>query len=431
MSAPARRSCMCGGLRSLVVASMVGWILIPSLVQAQPNPARPPAPAGRGRRAAQVRVVQQLPPPNTAGGISVEQALVSQDLSAEMTTQPLCWREIGQLVWAAATGAALVQPATQAEAAAGLQILVVGVDGMYRYVPLTHALEQVSPQPMLAALGLAVIPQQPAAGCALLVTTASRTRQRSDTPWRRVQYLETGQRVQNLRLQAAGLGLAMAVPQQFDAAAMAKALALPRDTEILCILFVGYRPGQTGTAVGLPWSVPGQAQAPKRVALVVASSGFQDEELSGVSGVLTSAGVQTILVSSRAGPVTGSSGASAQALVPLGQLRVDDVDAVVFIGGVGANEYLNNPTAHTVARDTLGRGKILGAICLAPSILAHAGLLNGVKVTAFETERERLVGAGAIFTGNPVERDRQIITANSPGASALFGQAILGALQGR
>lgn len=431
MSAPTSTSCVCSGLRSLVAASMVGLMMLPSLGQGQPNPARPSAPAGRGRRAAPVRVVQQLPPPNTTGGISVEQALVSQDLSAEMTTQPMGWREIGQLVWAAATGAPLVQPATLADAAAGLQILVVGVDGMYRYVPLTHALEQVSPQPMLPALGFAVIPQQPAAGCALLVTTTSRARQRSDTPLRRVQYLEVGQRVQNLRLQAAGLGLAMAVPQQFDAAAMAKALALPRDMEILCILFVGYRPGQTGTSVGLPWSVPGQAQAPKRVALVVASSGFQDEELSGTNGVLTSAGVQTIVVSSRAGSATGSSGTSVQALVPLSQLRVDDVDAVVFIGGVGANEYANNPVAHTVARDTLARGKILGAISLAPSILAYAGLLNGVKVTAFETERERLVSAGAIFTGNPVERDRQIVTANGPAASALFGQAILEALQGR
>jgi len=411
-------------------ASIVGLMVVTGGLAQQSQP-RPSSSTGRSRRGTPVQVVQRLPPPNTTGGVSLEQALLGQNLSSEMTPQPLDWRDVGQLVWATAAGTALLQPATPADLAGPLQLYVVAYDGVYRYVPMTHALEQVSPQPMLAALGLAVIPQQPAAGCALLVTTASRTRIRSDSPARRAMLLETGQRVQSLRLQAASLGLALAMPPQFDGATMAKALAMPRDTEILCILFVGYRPGQTGTPVGLPWSTPTTGQVPKRAALIVAAAGFRDEELSETHGVLNAAGVQTVVVSRRSGPITGASGGTAQALVPLSQLRVDDVDAVVFIGGPGAAEYANDPIAHGIARDAIAKGKVLAAICVAPTILANAGLLNGVKVTAFETERETLVKAGAIFTGNPVERDRLVITANGPAASAVFGQAIVAALQGR
>jgi len=54
-----------------------------------------------------------------------------------------------------------------------------------------------------------------------------------------------------------------------------------------------------------------------------------------------------------------------------------------------------------------------------------------VRATSYLSERERLVGAGAIYTGAPVERDRFIITATGPLAAALFGQAIVDTLAGR
>ena len=413
-------------------ASYLAWIVAltvtAGLCLAQQMPGNP---SPVRRRNAPARTVQ-LPPPNTGGSVTLEQALLGQNASSAMIGQPLAMVEIGQLVWAAAAGTALVQGAS-ADADGSLQLYVLASDGLYRYVPRGHTLEQVSQQGLLGAAGASVTPQQAAAGCGILMTLSSRTRtSRADTPARRATLLETGQRIQNLRLQAMGLGLAVAIPQQFDALSMARAVGLPRNTEILFMLFVGYRPGQTAGSEGTPrWTLAGPVQTSKKAALIVAEKGFQDEEFAEIDRILIAAGVETIVVSSHAGPVTGTSGKVAQASMPLGELRVDDVDVVVFVGGPGAAEYANSPAAHAVIRETLTKGKILAAISTSPTILAHAGLAAGVRLTASETERETLVKAGAVFTGNALERDRLVITANGPAASGLLGQAIVEALRTR
>jgi protease I len=407
---------------------IMGVTVTAGLCLGQQTPGKPSPPR---RRNGPVRVVQ-LPPPSTGGTVTLEQALLRQNTLPGMTSQSLAVTDIGQIAWAAATGTPLVQLEVSPGSEETLQLYVVVSDGLYRYVPNGHYLEQVSQKGLLGALGMSVMPQQTATGCAFLMTVSSRTRSgRSDSPARRAMLLETGQRMQNLRLQATALGFVVSVPQQFDGPAMAKAMELPRNTEILFALFAGYRTGQTTGSQGSLWTVPSPGQTPKKVALIVAERGFQDQELFETSRVLNAAGLVTMVVSSRAGPVAGMLGGTAQASIPLSQLRVDNVDAVIFVGGTGAVEYAASPAAYGVARDTLAKGKILAAISVAPTILANAGLVNGVRVTALETEREALVKAGAIFTGNTVERDRLLITANGPLVSALFGQAIVEALQGR
>jgi len=408
---------------------IMGVMVTTGLCLGQQTPGKPSPPR---RRNAPVSRVVQLPPPSTGGTVTLEQALLRQNTLPGMTSQPLAVTDIGQIAWAAATGAPLVQIEVAPGSEETLQLYVVVSDGLYRYVPNGHYLEQVSQKGLLGALGLSVIPQQAATGCAFLMTVSSRNRSgRSDSPARRAMLLETGQRMQNLRLQATALGFVVSVPQQFDGPAMARAMDLPRNTEILFALFAGYRTGQTAGSQGSLWTVPGPGQTPKKVALIVAERGFQDEELFETGRVLNAAGLVTVVVSNRAGPVTGMLGGTAQASVALSQLRVDEVDAVVFVGGTGAVEYTASPVAYGVARDALARGKVLAAISVAPKVLANAGLVKGMRVTALETERDALVKAGAIFTGNTVERDQRLITANGPQVSALFGQAIVEALQGR
>jgi len=109
---------------------------------------------------------------------------------------------------------------------------------------------------------------------------------------------------------------------------------------------------------------------------------------------------------------------------------VADYDAVIFIGGVGAVEYVRSPAALNIAREAVRNGKVLGAIGVAPTILANAGVLTGIRVTSFLSERNALVQAGAIYTGTPVERDRLIVTAVGPAAVVPFGRAIVDAIAG-
>ena len=110
----------------------------------------------------------------------------------------------------------------------------------------------------------------------------------------------------------------------------------------------------------------------------------------------------------------------------INDVKVEDFDAIVFIGGFGVGEYFYNPIAQSIAKQALEQKKILAAICLAPTILANAGLLKDKKATCFSPGN--ITAKGAIATGNEVERDGNIITGNGPGASAKFGETIVSAL---
>lgn len=124
-------------------------------------------------------------------------------------------------------------------------------------------------------------------------------------------------------------------------------------------------------------------------------------------------------------------GGIVQAVLPLNQVKVDEFDAIIFIGGTGAVEFYNNPFALKIAREAVAKNKVLAAISLAPVIPAEAGVLKGVRATGFVGVRDRLIKGGALYTGNPVERDNLIITATDPLAVPMFVRAILDALTGR
>ena len=61
----------------------------------------------------------------------------------------------------------------------------------------------------------------------------------------------------------------------------------------------------------------------------------------------------------------------------VGNVKEEDFDGVVFIGGGGAAEYFDNPVAHKLAKGFFEHGKLTSAICIAPATLANAGVLNG------------------------------------------------------
>ena len=107
---------------------------------------------------------------------------------------------------------------------------------------------------------------------------------------------------------------------------------------------------------------------------------------------------------------------------------VGDYDAVVFIGGSGAQQYLDDPLAQSIAEESVGQEKITAAICLAPVILANAGILEGKSATCYPTTSNSLTDAGVNYTANPVEKDGDIITADGPASARQFGEEILKAL---
>jgi protease I len=117
-------------------------------------------------------------------------------------------------------------------------------------------------------------------------------------------------------------------------------------------------------------------------------------------------------------------GATVDVDVDIKDVNVSKYDAVVFIGGTGAKTYFNDPAAHRIAKDAYDAGKVVAAICIAPSILANAGILKGLKATAFSSESSNIAAKSAGYTGRDVTVDGRVVTANGPGAARKFGNEI-------
>jgi protease I len=168
------------------------------------------------------------------------------------------------------------------------------------------------------------------------------------------------------------------------------------------------------------------------VVFVIAQQGFRDEEYAYPREELMEAGATVITVSKQAGLCTGKLGLSATADIALRRAVNMRWDAVVFVGGPGASGYFEDPDAHELARKVARDGRVVAAICIAPTILGKAGLLDGMDVTSFPSEQGTLEGLGAKWTGNPVQvaqlGQAKVITGNGPEAARDFGKAIVDAL---
>ncbi len=174
-----------------------------------------------------------------------------------------------------------------------------------------------------------------------------------------------------------------------------------------------------------------------KVVLVVAFNNYQDKEYNDTKDILEKAGFEIETVSSSAGEAKGKLGGKVEIKKTIDEISsFDDFDGIVFIGGPGAGEYSNNQNVHQLIKNAAKKSKIVAAICIAPVILAKAGILKDKKATVWNSVFDNsgidyLKQGGAIYLKQDVVVDGKIITANGPDAAVKFGEAIVKVLQGK
>jgi len=164
-----------------------------------------------------------------------------------------------------------------------------------------------------------------------------------------------------------------------------------------------------------------------KVLIVLAQEGYQDIEYAGTRKGLEEAGFEIVLASKEAGECHGSLGGTEQATVALRDVVVADYDRVAFIGGPGAAAYASDGDALRVANETAREQKPLGAICIAPTILAKAHVLSGKKATVWDSGGEQvalLERYGAEYTGERVTVDGLVVTGSGPDAAEECGTTL-------
>ncbi|MEM3369826.1 MAG: DJ-1/PfpI family protein [Candidatus Micrarchaeia archaeon] len=162
-----------------------------------------------------------------------------------------------------------------------------------------------------------------------------------------------------------------------------------------------------------------------KVLMIIAPDKFRDEELFEPKNVFESKGLKVDIASKATKKSIGMLGGIANVDLDIKDIKLDVYDVVVFVGGSGASVYFEDKDALKIAEDAYKKGKIVAAICIAPSILANAGILNGKKATAFPSEKGNLIQKGANFINEGVVVDGKIITASGPKFARKFGEEIV------
>lgn len=175
-------------------------------------------------------------------------------------------------------------------------------------------------------------------------------------------------------------------------------------------------------------------------AYIFLADGFEEVEALTTADLLIRAGVDTKLVKVSEGSTGGCKAARGSHNIKvkpdltLGEdiaaADLLDGDCVVLPGGMpgtknlaASADVINTINAYNNA------GKVVAAICAAPSVLGTNGLLKGKQATCFPGFEDKLIGAEHIAAG--AVADGNIVTGKSMGSAVTFGLKVIEVLLGK
>lgn len=166
-----------------------------------------------------------------------------------------------------------------------------------------------------------------------------------------------------------------------------------------------------------------------KIAKIFLAEGFEETEALVPFDILRRGGVDVSLVSVTGDlKVRGAHGVSIEAQELISE-SASKADLLMLPGGMPGTLNLGaGDSVKGVIAEAARNGKVVSAICAAPSVLGQMGLLKGRRATCYPGFEDKLTGAEC--TGASVVKDGKFITGVGPGASFEFGLALLAELEG-
>lgn len=166
-------------------------------------------------------------------------------------------------------------------------------------------------------------------------------------------------------------------------------------------------------------------------AAVFFADGFEEVEALTVVDLLRRAdfGVSMVSIADKT-CVTGSHHITVQANQNLSDIDFDSFDAFILPGGMpGTTSLAHCETLCSQLKVQASNGKIIAAICAAPTVLGQIGLLQGKKACCYPGMEGGLPFAKP--TTSPVTKDGNIITSRGVGTAIPFALAIVESFCGK
>ena len=163
---------------------------------------------------------------------------------------------------------------------------------------------------------------------------------------------------------------------------------------------------------------------------VFLANGFEEIEALTPVDLLRRAGHEVAMVGVGGKTITGSHGIAVGADLTESEIVLgNDLEMIVLPGGMPGTLNLEKSEAVQTAVDfCYDREICIGAICAAPSILGHKGLLDGKEAIAYPGFETQLTGAK--ISDKSVVQDGSIVTAQGAGAAVPFALQLITALDG-
>lgn len=165
--------------------------------------------------------------------------------------------------------------------------------------------------------------------------------------------------------------------------------------------------------------------------LMPLAEGFEEIEAVTVVDLLRRAGIEVHTAALGRREVTGSHGITVVADIGLDDAVAADYDMIVLPGGMpGADHLRRDPRVVALLQRFARAGRYTAAICAAPGVLAHAGLLEGRAATSYPGFLTPDSAPGIRLREDAVVIDGKVVTSRGPGTAVPFALSLIELLAG-
>jgi len=142
-------------------------------------------------------------------------------------------------------------------------------------------------------------------------------------------------------------------------------------------------------------------------------------------------GAEVKLIGPEAKVYESKHGLPAEADLSAAEVKAGDFQGIIVPGGYAPDKLRRYPKILDLVREIFENGGIVASICHGPWVLISTNIMKGKKTTGFNSIKDDLVNAGAIYLDKEVVVDNNLITSRIPQDLPAFLPAIIAALQNK
>lgn len=165
--------------------------------------------------------------------------------------------------------------------------------------------------------------------------------------------------------------------------------------------------------------------------IIFMANGTEEVEALTVVDMVRRAGISIQIATTDGSEyITGSHNITVKADCTFNNINWEEVKMIVLPGGMpGTNRLMDCDKLCEKLKEFNSEGKMLAAVCAAPSILGANGILEGKMATCYPGYEEKLLGAEYIC--EPVVKDGNVITSRGLGTTIKFAAQIIECFKGK